>query len=133
MRIRLAIVLVPLALAACATVGTTACPAGAEPSAQELIYFGTQTPSGHVTPEQWTAFVDQVITPRLPGGFTTWPASGQWRSAGVTVKEPSYVLSFVHAHEPSQGPVVEQIIAAYKAKFQQEAVLRVTSRACMAL
>ncbi len=133
-RLAVALALLPFALTACNTVRTNACPSGSKPAAQELIYFGTQTPSGQVTPEQWTAFVDQVVTPKLPNGFTTWSASGQWQSAtsGI-VKEPSYVLSLVHQPGQAQGAAVDQIIAAYKSKFQQEAVLRVTSNACMGL
>lgn len=134
MKSRLAVALLPFALAACSTVHTSACPAGSKPAAQELIYFGTQTPSGQVTPGQWTEFVDQVVTPRLPNGFTTWPVSGQWQSAtsGI-VKEPSYVLNLVYQPGQVQDSAVDQIIAAYKSKFQQEAVLRVTSNACMRL
>lgn len=131
---RFVIALLPIALAACTTVRPNACRATSEPVTQELIYFGTQTPTGEVTPDQWTIFIDQVITPKLPSGFTIWSASGQWQSAaGGIVKEPSYVLSFVHPPELSQDPAVEQIIDTYKSRFQQEAVLRVTSRACMEL
>ena len=131
---RLVIVLVVVAVAACSTVRPGTCPAGSDSAIQETLYFGTQTPAGPVTPDAWGAFVDHVVTPRLPDGFTVWPASGQWQSAtsGI-VKEPSYVLSLVHSHDASQDAAIEQIIAAYKSKFRQEAVLRVTANACMAL
>lgn len=134
MKSRLAITFLPFALTACSTVLTNNCPAGSKPAAQELIYFGTRTPSGQVTPDQWTAFVDQVVTQKLPNGFTTWSASGQWQSAtnGI-VKEPSYVLNLVRQPGHAKDAAVDQIIAAYKSRFQQEAVLRVTSNACMGL
>ena len=133
-RLAIAIALLPLALAACTTVKTVDCPIGSEPATQDLIYFGTQTPTGQVTPEQWATFVDQIVTPKLPEGFTTWPASGQWQSTtGGITKEPSYVLSFVHPPGQASDVAIKQMIAAYKSKFHQEAVLRVTSSACMGL
>ena len=134
MKSRHAAALLPLALIACSTVRTNACPTGSKPATQELIYFGTQTPSGQVTPEQWAEFVNQVASPRLPNGFTTWSAFGQWLSAksGI-VREPSYVLNLVHQPGQAQDAAIDHVIAAYKSKFRQEAVLRVTSNACMGL
>ena len=47
----------------------------------EMLYFGTQTPDGAVTAEQWTQFLATDVTPRFPRGLTVWPAAGQWQSA----------------------------------------------------
>jgi hypothetical protein len=101
---------------------------------QELLYFGTQTPSGHVTPEGWTQFLSETVTPRFPEGLSSWQSSGQWRSAsGEVIREPSYVLSLVHPDEAAASKAVQEIIASYKTRFQQEAVLRVKTHTCMSL
>ena len=101
---------------------------------QELLYFGTETPSGHVTPEAWAQFLSETVTPRFSEGLSTWQASGQWRSAsGKIIREPSYVLSLVHPEDARPNEAVQEIIASYKTHFQQEAVLRVTSVVCKSL
>ena len=101
---------------------------------QELLYFGTETPSGYVTPEAWAQFLSETVTPRFPEGLSTWQASGQWRSAsGEVIREPSYVLSLVHPDDAAPSQAVQEIIASYKTRFQQEAVLRVRVTTCTSL
>jgi len=101
---------------------------------QELPYFGTDTPSGHVTPEEWTQFLSETVTPRFPEGLSTWQASGQWRSAsGQIIHEPSYILNLVHLDDPVPNKAVQEIIAFCKSRFQQEAVLRVKTTVCKTL
>ena len=101
---------------------------------QELLYFGTEKSSGHVTPEDWAQFLSEIVTPRFPDGLSVWQAYGQWRSAsGEVIREPSYVLSLVHPDDAMSNKAVQEIIASYKTRFQQEAVLRVKSSACTSL
>ncbi len=101
---------------------------------QELLYFGTDTPSGHVTPEAWAQFLSEMVTPRFPEGLSAWQASGQWRSvSGEIIREPSYVLSLVHPDDPVPNKAVQEIIASYKMRFRQEAVLRVKATVCKTL
>ena len=101
---------------------------------QEVLYFGTQTLSGHVTQEEWIQFLAEVVTPRFPEGLSSWQASGQWRSAsGRIVREPSYVVSLIHPDDLTANRAVQEITAAYKSRFQQEAVLRTRSSTCMSL
>lgn len=101
---------------------------------QELVYFGTEMPSGHVMPEAWRQFLSEIVTPRFPDGFSVWQASGQWRSvSGEVIREPAYVLSLVHPDDAAPSKAVREIIASYKTRFQQEAVLRVKVHTCMSL
>jgi hypothetical protein len=87
-----------------------------------------------VTPKEWAQFLSETVTPRFPEGLSTWQASGQWRSAsGQIIREPSYVLSLVHPDNPVPNKAVQIIIASYKTRFQQEAVLRVKATVCKAL
>lgn len=122
-----------VSLAACSTMGAQPCLPGQQAAVQELVYFGAETPSGQVTPEEWTRFLAEIVTPRFPKGFTTWQASGQWLSeAGGIVREPSYVLSVVHQQGKGDA-AMRDVVATYKTRYQQEAVLQVRSDACMGL
>jgi hypothetical protein len=93
----------------------------------DTLYFGTQKPEGGVVSEaDWQQFLAEVVTPRFPGGFTTWEANGQWRDkSGVIEHERTHVLQIV---DPGEGKLRE-IVAAYKRQFRQESVMRLHSRA----
>ncbi len=99
---------------------------------QDLLYFGTATPDGVVSANDWHGFIDSVVTPRFPEGLSVWPASGQWKSAaGPIVRESSYVLSLVHPEGASAETAIADIVREYKARFRQEAVMRVRAPACI--
>ena len=122
-----------LALGGCAAPPAPACPRGQQAMAAELLYFGTTLPQGNVSAEDWRGFVDAVVTPRFPDGLTTWPAAGQWRPAGGTlVREASWVLDIVHAPDARSDAAIAEIVDAYRTRFHQESVLRVSSAACVA-
>lgn len=134
-RSRTAVVALLLAACtACSTLPSATCRPGQQPVVQELVYFGTQTPTGEVTREDWADFLATTVTPRFPAGLSSWQAAGQWRSVtGELVHEPSYVLSLVHPDDAATDTLVGEIVAGYKRRFAQEAVLRVRSPACMGL
>jgi hypothetical protein len=127
-------ILLLVVLVGCGTMNGLSCRGDGQLAVQELLYFGTATPSGRVTPEAWTKFIGEIVTPRFPEGLSVWQASGQWRSAsGEVIREPSYVMSLVHPDEATASKAVQEIIASYKTRFHQEAVLRVKTPACMSL
>jgi len=118
-----------------ALLGAAACaPAiqsrGMQQVVTERLYFGRNVAQTlGVTDSAWAVFVTDVVSARLPGGFTLWAAEGEWRGAdGRSVREPSYVVEVVH---PARSAAVEDaivaIIAEYKRRFRQESVLRVVS------
>ena len=88
-----------LALSLCAAALTAGCvtnPASRACAPNETnmvndqIFLGTDTPSGPVSPQEWTSFLAESVTPRFPQGLTVWQASGQWRgNDGAIVREPS--------------------------------------------
>lgn len=120
------------ALVGCAS--APGCASGQTAAVQDLIYFGTDTPAGSVSPQAWAEFLAETVTPRFPDGLTVWPATGQWRAAvGSITKESTFVLSLVHPGNGASEQSVRELIQSYKARFQQEAVLRVRSPACISL
>jgi Protein of unknown function (DUF3574) len=101
---------------------------GIEPVITDRLYFGrTTADSLVVTDSAWAGFLRDVVSSRLPSGFTYWVARGEWRGPdGRVRREPSFVLEVVHP--PRSAPsdsVILGIIAEYKRRFSQESVLRV--------
>jgi len=50
---------------------------------------------------------------------------------GSLTRENSYVLNLVHPEGEAADKAIQAIVAEYKSRFQQEAVLRVKSSACI--
>lgn len=97
----------------------------------DVLYFGTARPGGVVSAAEWSDFLRDEITPRFPQGFTAWDAAGQWKAARGTIeREGSHVVSVVHPADARSEESVRAIVGAYKSRFAQEAVLRVTAGAC---
>jgi hypothetical protein len=125
-----AVLATALLAAGCASV-PGACPDGASAAVNDVLYFGSSRPGGVVSAAEWSAFLRDEVTPRFPSGFTAWDAAGQWRSArGSIDREDSHVVSIVHPADARSDESVRGIVAAYKGRFAQEAVLRVTTGAC---
>lgn len=132
MRATLAVVVA--LLAGCASQLPARCEPHEQPAINEYIYFGTGTPDGVVSAEQWAAFLRDVVTPRFPQGLSTWTASGQWQSQdGSLTREDSHVLNLVHPDDAVTEKAVQELVGEYKTRFRQEAVLRVKSQVCMSL
>jgi hypothetical protein len=120
-----------LSLTACGTLRTGHCAPNEQIVVNETLYFGTAMPDGVVSPEQWTEFVNNVVTPRFPQGLTMWQASGQWRSAqGEQIWESSHVLTVDHPDDARSDAAVREIMHSYKTQYHQEAVLRVRALSC---
>lgn len=94
----------------------------------DQLYFGLSRTSGMVSPEEWEKFVDEVIAPAFPKGYSIWQAEGQWENAGGQVeREPSEVLEIVHPPDPTFEKRIQAVIESYKGRFQQESVMRLQS------
>lgn len=130
----LGVLLLIASLVGCGTMNVAPCSGDGQLVLHELLYFGTEKPTGYVTPEDWAEFLSEIVTPRFPNGFSAWQASGRWRSAsGEVSREPSYVLNLVHPDDAVPNKAVQEIIASYKMRFRQEAVLRLKAYTCMSL
>jgi len=91
----------------------------------DRLYFGRSIPSGgSVSDAEWERFVGEVILHHFPDGHTVWRAEGAWRdSTGAVVRESSFVLELLHVDDAAVDSAIDTIIAAYKRRFRQEAVL----------
>jgi major membrane immunogen (membrane-anchored lipoprotein) len=94
---------------------------------QTELYFGMARKDGaKVSDEQWQQFLDEVVTPRFPDGFTVTITEGQWRGPdGKIIREPSRVLNVVRDRGPEASRKLDEIRQIYKETFNQDAVLRV--------
>jgi hypothetical protein len=118
---RRVLVLFALLLAACAHLS----PNG---FVSDRLFCGLSIPTGGtVTQPELDRFIEEVVTPRFPQGFTVWRAKGQWNGGNEEVM----VLEIVHPNDPAQAKAVAEIATAYRTRFHQEAVLRVIAAAHM--
>jgi hypothetical protein len=97
----------------------------------DRLFFGRNIPAGGtVSDSAWSVFIAEVVTPRLPGGFTVFHTDGQWRgNDGVIAREQGFVLEVQRPKREPADNVFEAIAMEYVRRFRQEAVLRVRSPA----
>jgi hypothetical protein len=130
--IRCVLPVLVLAVALCGCASMSVCRSGEQASVHDTLYFGTGRPDGGVVSVgEWTRFLETVVTPRFPQGLTVSEVSGQWRgNDGSIVRESTHVLQLVHPDDAASEELVVEIAQTYKTQFEQEAVLRVSSRVC---
>ena len=98
----------------------------------ETLFFGeSMKGDGSVSESDWQSFLADVITPRFPLGLTVINANGQWRGPGGAIAhEASKVVMIVYANDDSvasRSAKIGTIDSLYKARFNQESVLRLRS------
>ena len=117
----------------CQEIQEAAPPFLGERFARTELFFGSEKPDGsEVTNEEFTMFLNEVITPRFPDSLTLLVGRGQFLNAqGKIIKERSWLLILLYPEEARQdsSTKIEEIRALYKQCFQQESVLRV-DRCC---
>jgi len=133
MKCSMSLLTLALTFAACAPSSPPSAPRPVTGTAvvTERLFFGRNIPSGGtVTDSAWSLFLAEVVTPRLPDGFTTWRTDGQWRGAdGAIAHEAGFVLEVDHPPGVPPDSVFEAIGVEYCRRFRQEAVLRVRTPA----
>ena len=118
--------------AGCLSTQSPVCLPGERHAIMESIYFGTATPRGVVSPDEWAAFVNDTVTPAFPEGLTSWQASGQWRKQNASIEhKDSHILQLIHEGNAVKNTAIQRLISIYKQRFEQEAVMRVRSGACL--
>ena len=99
----------------------------------DRLFCGLSIPGGGTfTEADWRAFENEEVTPRFTDGLTIWVAEGQWRGAdGAIVREPVLIIEVVHKQDLHSDRDLYEVAEAYKKRFRQEAVMRVTVPAMM--
>ncbi len=116
-----------------APTGTVSCLGNAKPMLRlELVFGMGRKGRPDVTGEEWRAFLDAEVTPRFPDGLTVLDGYGQWRNAsGAIAREPSRMLLVWLDPGPQTEVGIESLRAAWKARHDQQSVLRAESRNCV--
>jgi hypothetical protein len=122
LRIRSAIFLILLVISGCATTVPTQ-----KSYLRTELYFGlSRHDAPDITDAQFQSFLDSIVTPRFPNGYTVIDAQGRWRDAdGHIITEPSRMIILLHPDTPDDDRKINEIRDAYKRQFDQDSVLRV--------
>jgi hypothetical protein len=108
------------------------CRPGAAQMARIELLFGTDRKNGGAVGEiEWQSFLEAEVTPRFPDGLTVLTGYGQWLSGGSVRKEGSRVLLIWAPRAPDNEVRIEAIRDKYKARFEQESVLRADGLSCV--
>ena len=100
------------------------------------IYCGRNIPSDKAHNDQSAtvrqssikSFVDQVLTPLFPNGWTLLYGEGGWLAAnGSTIREDSLVIELIHGEESHEDVLL--VASEWKRWFSQEAVMVSTTKA----
>lgn len=96
----------------------------------ELMFGRNIDANADVGDSAWERFVAMEITPRFPDGITVEDAAGEWRDriSGATIHERSKVV-VIATHDADAQSRVEEIVAAYKTQFHQQAVGEIVTSA----
>jgi hypothetical protein len=100
-----------------------------DPFIRTELFFGSERPNKpEVSDVEFKQFLDEEVTPRFPDGLTVLKGFGQFReSDGTIVQESSFVLILLYPRETlrDSSSKIEELRTLYKARFEQESVLRV--------
>lgn len=109
-----------------------ACAAGDTALVRDVVYFGRNRPDGGtVSDADWQGFLDGVVTPKFPDGFTVVEGTGQWKGrSGIVERERSAIVTVLHTGSAADRDAVAAVAEEYKRRFRQEAVLRERAPIC---
>jgi len=101
---------------------------------QSTLYFGLNRPAGpEITATEWQQFVDNDVTPVFREGLTVFNASGQWLgNDGKLAKESSKALMLIHTSDAESNKNIEKLRNTYQSRFNQDSVMRVDQKVCVA-
>lgn len=92
------------------------------------LFMGLSKPDGGIVSDvEWEQFLDEVVTPAFPKGYTVLHADGRYRgNDNKTISEKSRILIVLYPKKDKKESrhKIEEIRAAYIKRFEQEAVIR---------
>lgn len=89
------------------------------------LFFGRSIPGrGSLTDKEWDEFLDKVVTPNLPNGYTVLNATGAWMNPAThkTIHETTKLLRVALPDSPDSLAAVNRIRTAYQLQFHQQLV-----------
>ena len=102
--------------------GAQACPEGLEPATEYRLFFGLTDSTGEVIVEgEWQMFLDEIITPRFPGGLTVLDAYGQWQPPTGSLHSESTRVLLVGVsgnEEENTWGLLSEITAEWSRRYQ---------------
>jgi hypothetical protein len=87
---------------------------------------------GEVTDQAWRDFVDQVVTPNLPNGYTVFDGTGAWLDPATTatIHEKTRVLLAALPDTPAAAASIARVRESYASQFRQSLVGMTVAPAC---
>ena len=123
-----------LTLSACAVLPQPPCAAGGERQTAELVFERVSPEAPGVSEADFAHFLDEEVRPRFPDGLTIVDAQGRWTPpSGANVQGPSKLVMVVLRGQADDHDRLEAVRAAYKRRYDQDAVLVATHPACVRL
>ena len=91
------------------------------------LYFGARVADGTlISPEAWSAFLAEVITPAFPDGLTVIQANGQMRgSDGVIRRQPTWVVVILRHVGALEDQRIRSVISSFRSRFNGAELMRV--------
>jgi hypothetical protein len=111
------------------------CPAGALAFTETRLFMGQDIGGAATVSEaDWHAFLKAEVIPRFPDGFTVLDGAGYWKGCKKLdtqgVCERSKLLLIQYAPSEPVNEKMLNVMDAYIAKFQQQAVMRSDRQVC---
>jgi hypothetical protein len=97
------------------------------------LFFGRSIKGQRdVSDRAWSGFLEHVVTPNLPNGYTVFDGTGAWLNpaTGHTVHERTKVLLVALPDAAGSAAAVARIRDAYAAQFHQTLVGLTVAPAC---
>ena len=100
----------------------------------ELFFGRSIQGQAEVSDRAWDDFLDHVVTPNLPNGYTVFDAAGAWLNPATsrTVHEPTKVLLVALPDGPASMAAITRIRQAYQVGFHQTLVGMTVAPTCAA-
>lgn len=125
-------------LAGCAApqpaVQATTCPATqGVPMTQYQLFFGRSIHGqSEVSDAAWDDFLQQVVTPNLPNGYTVFDGTGAWLNPATarTIHERTKILLVALPDAAASAASIARVRTAYAERFHQTLVGMMVAPVC---
>jgi len=97
------------------------------------LFFGRTVPGrGDLSEAEWHDFLNRVVTPNLPNGYTVLDANGAWMNpiTKKTIQERTKLLLVALPDVPDSVAAVSRIRNAYQVQFRQQLVAMSVQSGC---